>query len=96
MEKVLPLKRGICPICKCRIMNIDCSQYNDKGTELKVLFTDNTKALFGICYSCKSTITKEQVEKILESQKVNWGLEIQKTLEWYVSEAINLKVGAWE
>jgi adenylate cyclase class IV len=96
MEKITPLVRGICPICNVRIMNDNCSKYNDKGTEVLFYFTDGTKANFEICLECKSKLTKEQAEKIITAQKVNWGIEIQKQLSWYIAEAIHLKVDRFE
>ena len=36
--------------------------------------------------------TQEQLDKIMERQKVSWGLEIQAQLSWFIKKAVNLKI----
>jgi Zn-finger protein len=76
-------------------MNETKSAYINGGMEFWVRFSDGSKAKFGICSDCLKVSTQEQIDKILEKQKINWGQEIQATLNWYVHKAINLKVIKW-
>lgn len=92
MNKILPLIRGQCPVCNKNIMNDKKTSYINGGMEFWVKFSDESRATFAICLDCLDKITQEQLSKIMERQKVNWGFEIQKQLLWYVENAINLKI----
>ena len=93
--KVEPLTRGVCPICNKKIMDEKKSSYINGGQNFFVKFHDGTIAEFAICKDCFFVLTQEQIDKIVESQKVNWGMEIQFQLQWYINEAIHLKAVKW-
>ena len=90
--EIKPLTRGDCPICEKIIMNPNKTAYINGGLEFWVQFSDNSKAQFAICSDCFDKITQEQLDEIMERQKVSWGQEIQAQLNWYIKQAINLKI----
>ena len=90
--EILPLTRGICPVCEKKIMNEAKTQYINNGFEFWVKFSDGSRAQFAICLDCFNAITQEQLDKIMERQKVSWGLEIQAQLSWFIKKAVNLKI----
>lgn len=92
MNKIQPLICGFCPICNKIIMNEKKTAYINGGMEFWVKFSDESRATFGICLDCLDKITQEQLDELIERQKINWGLEIQKQLTWYITKAINLKI----
>lgn len=90
--EIMPLIRGECPICKRIIMNKEKSAYINGGMSLWVRFSDNSQAEFSICQDCYKNITQEQLEDILKSQIVNWGMEIAMQLQWFYKKAVHLKI----
>jgi len=76
-------------------MNEKKTAYINGGKEFVVTFTDGTKANFAICEECLKVLTMEQVQEILKRQIVSWGQEIQASLNWYIQEAIHLRVDKW-
>jgi hypothetical protein len=92
MMKILPLVRGVCPVCNKKIMNDTKTQYINTGFEFWVKFSDESKAQFSICEDCYSKITQEQLDAIMQSQIVNWGEEITKQMQWYYTQAVHLKI----
>ena len=95
MNNILPLIRGQCPICNKNIMNDKKTSYANGGMEFCVKWTDGKNGNFAICSDCFKTLTKEQVEKITQQQILNWGIEIQKQLSWYIKEAVHFRVAKW-
>ena len=73
-------------------MNEAKTQYINNGFEFWVKFSDGSRAQFAICPDCFNAITQEQLDKIMERQKVSWGMEIQAQLSWFIKKAINLKI----
>jgi len=92
MEKITQLIRGECPICKKIIMDKTKTKYVNGGIAFWVKFSDGSQAQFSACEDCYKVITQEQLDDIMASQKVNWGWEISKTLQWYYDKAIHLKI----
>ncbi len=90
--EILPLTRGVCPVCEKKIMNETKTAYINGGFEFWVLFSDESRAQFAICPDCFDIISQEQLDKIMERQKVSWGQEIQAQLNWFVKKASNLKI----
>jgi hypothetical protein len=76
-------------------MNEKMDVYINGGREFIMHFTDGTKANFGICEDCLKNLTMAQSEEILKRQLVNWGLEIQGQLSWFIKEAVHLRVDKW-
>jgi len=93
--RIEPLVRGICPICSKEIMNKKQTAYINDGQEFVMYFTDGTKANFAICRECLKTLTKEQAQEILKRQIVSWGQEIQAQLNWFMQDAVHLKIDKW-
>ncbi len=87
-----PLIRGLCPICNKIIMNSTQAEYINGGLEFWVKFSNGNNAKFAICSDCLDKITQEQLDEIMERQKVSWGQEIQAQLNWYIKEAVNSKI----
>ena len=73
-------------------MNESKTAYINEGFEFWVKFSDESRAQFAICPDCFNTINQEQLDKIMERQKVSWGMEIQAQLNWFIKKAINLKI----
>jgi hypothetical protein len=92
MQEIKSLVRGICPVCNKTIMNSTKTEYINGGTEFWVKFSDGSRAQFAICSDCLEKLNQEQLDKIMESQKVSWGQEIQAQFNWYIKQAINLKI----
>lgn len=89
---IQPLIRGLCPVCNKKIMNDKKTAYINNGMEFYTRFSDNSIAKFAICKDCYDKITQEQLDKIIRSQIVNWGLEISKQMLWYAQKAVHLKI----
>jgi hypothetical protein len=92
MIKILPLVRGVCPVCNKKIMNETKTALINGGFEFWVAFQDDTKAQFSICEDCYSKITQEQLDEILKSQVMNWGMEVEANLRWFYTQAVHLKI----
>ena len=92
---VEPLILGICPICDKTIMSKEKSAYINGGVEFWVRFSDNSFAKFAICFDCLDKITQEQLDEIMERQKISWGKEISKSLIWFYQKACHLKITKW-
>lgn len=92
MSELKPLTRGPCPICEKIIMTPNKKAYINGGMSMWVKFSDGSRAEFSICSECFDKITQEQLDELVARQKLNWGIEIQKTLEWYITKAVNLKI----
>jgi len=92
MIKIEPLKRGFCPECNKMIMNANRTEYINGGMSFWVEFQDGTKAEFSICSECYKNISQEMLDRIIASQKVNWGIEIARQMQWYYEEAIHLRI----
>ena len=90
--EIQPLIRGLCPICNKTIMNPKKTAYINGGFEFFVLFNDNSRASFSCCEECYKNITQEQLDEIMKSQILNWGLEIIQTQTWYSRKAVHLKI----
>jgi len=75
-------------------MNDKKTAYINGGMEFWVRFNDGNNATFSICETCYSTITQEQLDEIMKSQIVNWGLEIASQLQWFYKIAVHLKIVA--
>ena len=94
-HKVEPLVRGLCPICNKVIMTKDKSAYCNGGIEFWVKFSDESKAQFAMCSDCLDKITQEQLNELMERQKVSWGEEISATFRWFYKEVCHLKIVKW-
>ena len=77
-------------------MNEKKTEYINGGFDFNVTFNDGKTAKFAICGDCFQKLTQEQIDKIMQSQIVNWGIEIQKQLSWYIAKAIHLRITKWE
>ncbi len=87
-----PLVRGICPICNKVIMNEKNTIFINDGMDFFVKLDDKNRASFACCQECFDKITQEQLNMILERQKVNWLKEIQAQLDWFAREVLNYKI----
>ena len=76
-------------------MNEAKTAFMNGGFEFFVKFNDGGHATFAICEDCYAKLTQEQMDEIMRSQIVNWGIEIQKQLSWYIAQAVHLKIIKW-
>ena len=83
-----PLIRGICPICDKKIMTQDCKSFINGGMHFLVKCQDNSKYQFSVCEDCFKNMTMEQVKEIVNRQKINWAIDIERELIWYSRKAI--------
>jgi hypothetical protein len=90
-----PLIRGECPVCHKAIMNIRKTAYLESGMEFFVKFNDGSIASFSICKECYAKATQEDMDKIIQSQILNWGIDVEKTLRWFYTKAVFLKIDKW-
>jgi hypothetical protein len=93
---VSPLIRGNCPVCNKNIMNDKKTAYLECGMEFYVKFSDDSIASFSICKDCFKTATQGDMDKIIGSQIINWGIDIEKQMKWYYSKAVHLKIVKWK
>ena len=103
------LKPKDCPVCEKIIYLFDKNgkplQLNEQGMNFSVLFNDGNNAEFAICKDCYSTITPEQLDKLMQDQIYTWGIEIvntplglldySKQLLWYIQTAVFLRIVKW-
>lgn len=90
--EILPLTRGVCPVCEKKIMNETKSQYINGGFEFWVSFSDGSRACFAACEDCYRVIAPEQLAVIMQRQVVSWGQEIAAQLKWYYTKAVHLQI----
>lgn len=76
-------------------MNEKKTAYLENGMEFFVKFNDNSIASFSICKNCYGKVSQEDMDKIIQSQIVNWGIDIENTLKWYYTKAVHLKITKW-
>jgi hypothetical protein len=49
-----------------------------------------------MCNECFKIAKQEDMDKIIQSQIVNWGIDIAKQLNWYYTKAVHLKIIKWD
>jgi len=97
-----------CPVCEKIIYVFDKNgkavALKDNGMTFWVKFNDETTGEFAICRECFSTLTQDNIDKLMSDQIYSWGNEILnypvgnsffKQLSWYINTAVHLRIVKW-